>query len=77
MRGRLAMAKAMLKGKRTRKIAVGLIALRFGVHAALGAVGLHATSGPAHIAFAVGMCAATVAMLAFDQKVMLRALAAA
>src|SRR5689334_7337593 len=37
LRGRLKMAKAMLKGKRTRKIALGLIALRMGVHMALGA----------------------------------------
>ncbi|MFG1808645.1 hypothetical protein [Streptomyces sp. NPDC049040] len=77
LRGRLKMAKAMLKGKRTRKIAVGLIALRFGVHAALGAIGMQATSGAAHFALALAMCAATVALLAFDQRVMLRALAAA
>lgn len=77
LRGRLKMAKAMLKGKRTRKIAAGLIALRMGVHVALGAAGMQATSGPAHIALAVVMCASTVALLAFDQRVMLRALAAA
>lgn len=74
LRGRLKMAKAMLKGKRTRKIALGLIALRMGVHMALGAVGVAATSGPAHLAFAVLMCGSTVALLAFDQRVMLRAL---
>ncbi|WP_327289347.1 hypothetical protein [Streptomyces sp. NBC_01198] len=77
LRGRLKMAKAILKGKRTRKLAVGLIALRAGVHIALGAVGMQATSGPAHLALAAVMCAATVALLAFDQRVMLRALAAA
>jgi hypothetical protein len=77
LRGRLKMAKAILKGRRTRKIAVGLIALRLGVHLALGAVGAQATSAPAHIAFAVVMCGATVGLLAFDQRVMLRALAAA
>lgn len=77
LRGRLKMAKAMLKGKRTRKIAVGLIALRIVMHVALGAAGMQVTSGPAHIALAAAMCAITVAMLAFDQRVMLRALAAA
>lgn len=76
LRPRLKMAKAMLKGKRTRKIALGLIALRLGMHVVLGAVGMHATSGWAHLAFAVGMCAATVGLLAFDQRVMLRALCA-
>ena len=77
LRGRLTMAKAILKGKRTRKIAVGLIALRIGAHVALGAIGMQATSVPAHIALAAAMCAATVALLAFDQRVMLRALNAA
>ena len=77
MRGRLKMAKAMLKGRRTRKIAVGLIALRIGVHVVLGAVGAQADSGPAHLALAVAMCAATVGLLAFNQRVTLRALAAA
>jgi hypothetical protein len=77
LRGRLKMAKAMLKGKRTRTIAAGLIALRLGVHVALGAAGMQAASGPAHIALAAVMCAATVGLLAFDQRVMLRALAAA
>jgi hypothetical protein len=76
LRGRLKMAKAMLKGKRTRKIALGLIALRLGTHVALGAISMQATSGWAHLAFAAGMCAATVALLAFDQRVMLRALCA-
>lgn len=76
MRGRLKTAKAMLKGKRTRKIALGLIALRLGTHVALGAIGMQATSGWAHLAFAAGMCATTVALLAFDQRVMLRALCA-
>ncbi len=74
LRGRLKMARAMLKARRTRKLAAGLIALRVGVHLAFGAVGVHATSPAAHVAFAAGMCAATVCLLAFDQKVMLRAL---
>ncbi|SEO14949.1 hypothetical protein SAMN05216267_1018136 [Actinacidiphila rubida] len=76
LRGRLKTAKAILKGRRTRKLAVGLIALRFGVHAALSAIGMGATSGVAHVCFAVVMCATTVALLAFDQRVMLRALKA-
>lgn len=74
MRGRLRMVKAMLKGRRTRKIAVGLIALRVGAHVTLGAVGVEATSQAAHIGLAVAMCATTVGLLAFDQRVMLRAL---
>jgi hypothetical protein len=77
MRGRLKMAKAMLKSKRTRKIAVGLIALRAGMHLAMHAIGMQAMSAPAHVAVAAGMCTATVGLLAFDQRVMLRALAAA
>lgn len=52
----------------------GLIALRVGVHLALGAAGVHATSPAAHLAFALLMCATTVGLLAFDQKVLLRAL---
>ena len=75
LRGRLKTARAMLCGRRTRKIAVGLIALRVCVHFALGAIGTEATTGPAHVALAALMCATTVALLAFDQKVMLRALA--
>ena len=74
LRGRLKMAKAMLKGKRTRMLAIGLIALRVGVHVLFGAIGVAATSGVAHVCLAVGMCAATVGLLAFDQRVMLRAL---
>lgn len=74
LRGRLKMARAMLKGRRTRKLAAGLIALRVGVHFVFGAIGVEATSPAAHLAFAVAMCVTTVSLLAFDQKVMLRAL---
>jgi hypothetical protein len=74
LRGRLKMAKAMIRGRRTRKLAVGLIGLRVGVHFALGLVGVRATTQTAHLAFAALMCATTVALLAFDQRVMLRAL---
>ena len=74
LRGRLKMARAMLRGRRTRKLAVGLIALRIGVHFVLGMIGMEATTPVAHLAFAVLMCATTVGLLAFDQRVMLRAL---
>jgi hypothetical protein len=74
LRGRLRMAKAILRGKKTRKIAVGLIALRVGVHYALGAIGVEATAPATHLAFAVLMCATTVTLLAVEQRVMLRAL---
>jgi hypothetical protein len=74
LRGRLKMAKAILRGKKTRKIAVGLVALRVGVHFGLGLIGVEATTQAAHVAFAALMCATTVALLAFDQRVMLRAL---
>jgi quinol-cytochrome oxidoreductase complex cytochrome b subunit len=74
LRGRLKMARAILKGKRTRVLAVGLIALRVALHAVLGVIGMQATSPVAHACFAVLMCASTVALLAFDQKVMLKAL---
>ncbi|MEU6848569.1 hypothetical protein ABZ901_01310 [Actinacidiphila alni] len=74
LRGRLKMAKAMLKGRRTRKIALGLIGLRIGVHVVFGAVGVEATTPAAHLALALLMSATTVWLLAFDQRVMLRAL---
>jgi hypothetical protein len=76
LRGRLKMPKAMLKGRRTRRIAVGLIALRLAVHVVLGAAGVAATTQAAHMGLAVLMCGTTVGLLAFDQRVMLRALAA-
>jgi hypothetical protein len=74
LRGRLKMAKAILRGKKTRKIALGLIALRIGVHVALGRIGVEATTPAAHVAFALFMCATTVTLLAFEQRIILRAL---
>lgn len=77
LRGRLKMARAMLRGRKTRKIAVCLIALRVGVHFVLGAIGVEATAPAAHIAFALLMCATTVTLLTVEQRIMLRALNAA
>ncbi|SEG65713.1 hypothetical protein SAMN05216223_107363 [Actinacidiphila yanglinensis] len=77
LRGRLRTARAMLRGRRTRKIAVCLIALRVGVHFVLGAIGVEATTPAAHIAFALLMCATTVTLLTVEQRIMLRALDAA
>lgn len=74
LRGRLKTAKAMLKGPRTRRLAIGLIALRVGVHFLLGLIGVQATSEAAHLAFAVLMCATTITVLSFGQRVTLRAL---
>jgi hypothetical protein len=74
LRGRLKMAKALLRGRKTRKIALCLIALRVGVHFALGAIGVEATAPVAHVAFALFMCATTVTTLAVEQRIMLRAL---
>ncbi len=76
LRGRLKMAKALLKGRRTRRLAIGLIALRVGVHFLLGLIGVRATTEAAHLAFAVLMCATTVTVLSFGQRVTLRALGA-
>ena len=77
LRGRLKAARAMLRSRRTRWIACGLVALRAGTHLALVAAGVHATSGPAHLVLAAAMCGTTMALLAFDQRVVLRSLAAA
>ncbi|WP_335978468.1 hypothetical protein [Streptomyces sp. CA2R106] len=74
LRGRLKTAKAILRGRQTRLLAVGLLALRVGAHFALGMVGAEAASPVAHTVFAGLMCATTVTLLAFDQRVMLRAL---
>ncbi|KAA2256955.1 hypothetical protein F0L68_25950 [Solihabitans fulvus] len=75
MRSRLKLLKALWKGRKTRMLAIGLLALRFAVHAGLGALGLAMESTAAHVAFAVGMGAITVTLLWFDQRVTLRALA--
>ncbi|WP_236652121.1 hypothetical protein [Streptacidiphilus neutrinimicus] len=66
--------RAMLKNGRSRKILVGLIALRVGVHAGLGALGTQVEGTAGHLAMAVAMTAVTVALLWYDQRVTFRAL---
>ncbi|MCX4748774.1 hypothetical protein OG455_25205 [Kitasatospora sp. NBC_01287] len=74
MRKRLRLAKALWRGKETRKVAFGLLALRLGSHFVLNAVGVTVTSTGAHLAYAVLMGAITVGLLAFTQRTALRAL---
>ncbi|WP_238545417.1 MULTISPECIES: hypothetical protein [Streptomyces] len=74
LRRRMKLVRAMLKNSRTRKIAFGLIALRLGAHAALGAVGAEVTSTAGHLAFAAVMFGATVALLYVDQRIAFKAL---
>ncbi|MFD9126661.1 hypothetical protein [Kitasatospora sp. NPDC059571] len=77
MRSRLRLAKLLWRGKGTRKVALGLLGLRIGVHLVLGVVGLAATSVIAHTALALAMSALTIALLAWTQRTALRALVAA
>jgi hypothetical protein len=74
MRKRLRLAKALWRGKETRKVAVGLLALRLGSHFALNAVGVTVTSTAAHLVYAVVMAAITIGLLVFTQRTALRAL---
>ncbi|MFE5535732.1 hypothetical protein [Streptomyces sp. NPDC056492] len=74
MRSRIRLAKALWRGKDTRKIAFALIALRVGSHFALNAVGLAVTSTLGHVFFAVVMSAMTIGMLAYSQETAIRAL---
>jgi hypothetical protein len=74
MRKRLRLAKALWRGKETRKVAIGLVALRLGSHFALNAVGVAVTSTAAHVAYAVLLGAITIGLLAFTQQTALRAL---
>lgn len=76
MRKRLRLAKALWRGKETRKVAFGLLALRLGSHFVLGALGVAVTSTAGHLVFAVAMGAITVGLLAYTQRIALRALAA-
>jgi hypothetical protein len=71
---RLRAARALFRNSRTRKVAFGLVALRVGVHFAFAGIGVEATSRPAHVALAVVMCVTTVALLGYEQKVVLRTL---
>jgi hypothetical protein len=66
--------RAMLKNGRSRKILVGLIALRLGVHLLLAAVGTQVEGTAGHLAMAVLMTGTTVALLWYDQRVTFRAL---
>ncbi|MFD0258014.1 hypothetical protein ACFVH7_07005 [Kitasatospora indigofera] len=77
LRGRLRLAKALWRGKGTRKVAVGLVAVRLGSHLLLGALGLGITSTLGHVGFALVMAALTVGLLAWTQRTALRALGAA
>lgn len=74
MRRRIQLAKALWHGKETRKIALGLIALRIGSHFALNALGLAITSTVGHLLFALVMAAITVGLLAYSQHTAIRAL---
>ena len=76
MRSRLKPAKALWRGRDTRKVAVGLVALRLGSHLALGAAGFAVTSTAGHVAFALVMAGLTVGLPAFSQHTALRALGA-
>ncbi|MFI1971751.1 hypothetical protein [Streptomyces cinnamoneus] len=75
LRSRLQLAKRLWRGKSTRKLAVGLVALRLGSHAVLTAAGLAVTSTTGHLGFAVVMAATTVSLLWFAQRTALRAVA--
>ena len=68
------LVRAMLKNSRTRFIAMGLIALRVGVHLALGAIGTEVETASGHLALAFVMTGVTVALLWFDQRVTFRTL---
>ncbi|WP_055589447.1 hypothetical protein [Peterkaempfera griseoplana] len=76
MRRRVKLAKALWRGKGTRKVAVALLALRMGLHAVLSAVGLAVASVTGHLMLAAVMGAVTVWLLWFAQRTALRALAA-
>ncbi|MBC3843527.1 hypothetical protein GXW82_34960 [Streptacidiphilus sp. 4-A2] len=68
------LVKSMLKNQRTRAIAIGLLALRFGVHILIGLMGTAVSGATGHFALATLMACSTVAMLWFDQRVSFRAL---
>ncbi|MEU3909856.1 hypothetical protein [Streptomyces sp. NPDC029721] len=74
MRRRLKLAKALWRGKETRKVAIALVALRVGSHFALNALGFAVTSTLGHAVFAVVMAAVTIGLLAYSQETAVRAL---
>ncbi|MGW7614683.1 hypothetical protein ACWGLG_02295 [Streptomyces antimycoticus] len=74
LRRRVKLMRAMLKNAHTRKIAIGLLALRVGLHLVLAALGAPVTSVAGHLTVAVLMGATTVTLLWFNQRVTFRAL---
>jgi len=74
LRKRLKLVKSMLKSSRTRFIAIGLLALRFGVHLGLGLLGSAVSGVGGHILMAMLMAVCTVTLLWYDQTVSFRAL---
>ncbi|MFE2141054.1 hypothetical protein ACFXA3_04735 [Streptomyces sp. NPDC059456] len=74
MRRRLRLAKALWRGKETRKVAIALVALRIGSHFLLNALGLAVTSTLGHVLFACVMSAVTIGLLAYSQQTAIRAL---
>lgn len=75
LRTRTRLARQLWRGKGTRKIVIGLVALRAGSHFALGAIGADVNSTAGHIVFAVTMATVTVTLMWFTQRTALRALA--
>ncbi|AUG78356.1 hypothetical protein CFP65_3566 [Kitasatospora sp. MMS16-BH015] len=76
LRRRVRLAKALWRGKETRKVAFGLLGLRLGSHALLHLADFAVTSVLGHLAFALVMATVTVGLLAWTQEIALRALAA-
>ncbi|MBI0295972.1 hypothetical protein JBE04_16225 [Streptomyces sp. PRKS01-29] len=74
LRRRMRLMRAMLKNSHTRKIAIGMVALRVGIHLVLAALGAPVTSVAGHLAVAVLMGATTVTLMWFNQRVTFRAL---
>jgi quinol-cytochrome oxidoreductase complex cytochrome b subunit len=76
LRTRVRLARRLWRSKGTRKIALGLAALRLGSHFALVAAGADIDTVAGHIAFGVVMGAVTVTLLWFTQRTAMRAPAA-
>ncbi|OPF84794.1 hypothetical protein VT50_0201035 [Streptomyces antioxidans] len=74
LRRRKKLMRAMLKNPRTRAIAIGMVALRVGLHLVLAALGAPVTSLAGHLAVAVLMGTTTVTLMWFNQRVTFRAL---
>ncbi|WP_441251486.1 hypothetical protein [Kitasatospora sp. McL0602] len=74
MRRRLRLAKALWRGKETRKIVIGLVALRVGSHFVMAALGLGIDTPLGHGLFAVVMAGVTIGLLAYTQHIALRSL---